>query len=77
MWCALTRQAPSLAQRYAHQLILLPLTRMHDVCLKCSPKHGMTLLYPEVLKLEANCGVVCFDKTGTFTGTPVGWLAGN
>lgn len=37
----------------------------------------MTLLYPEVLKLEANCGVVCFDKTGTLTGTPVGLLAGN
>ena len=34
-------------------------------------KHGMTLLYPEVLKLGANCDVVCFDKTGTLTGTTV------
>ena len=34
-------------------------------------KHGITLLYPEVLKLGASCQVVAFDKTGTLTGTTV------
>lgn len=34
-------------------------------------KHGIKLLYPEMLKLGASCDVVCFDKTGTLTGTTV------
>lgn len=34
-------------------------------------RHGMRLLYPEMLKLGASCDVVCFDKTGTLTGTTV------
>ena len=32
---------------------------------------GVELKHPEACKLAANCNVVCFDKTGTITGSLV------